>query len=85
MHESAGRFRLSRVRLARSETHLVIRILREWREGRGLGSDRQALHAGVFADHTVTELSAWSDYDLEMVGRLTHPMAYDGDRTAIFP
>lgn len=30
-----------------------------------------------FAAHTVTELSSWSDFDLEMVGRLTHPMAYD--------
>ena len=30
-----------------------------------------------FAAHTVTELATWSDYDLEMVGRLTHPMAYD--------
>ncbi|RVB20128.1 formate dehydrogenase, partial [Mesorhizobium sp. M7A.F.Ca.CA.004.05.1.1] len=30
-----------------------------------------------FAAHTVTELSTWSDYELEMVGRLTHPMAYD--------
>ena len=30
-----------------------------------------------FAAHTVTELSGWSDYELEMVGRLTHPMAYD--------
>ncbi len=30
-----------------------------------------------FAAHTVAELSSWSDFDLEMVGRLTHPMAYD--------
>ena len=30
-----------------------------------------------FAAHTVTELAGWGDYDLEMVGRLTHPMAYD--------
>ncbi|MCA1452589.1 FdhF/YdeP family oxidoreductase [Bradyrhizobium sp. BRP22] len=30
-----------------------------------------------FAEHSVAELSGWSDYDLEMVGRLTHPMAYD--------
>src|SRR3954451_14209346 len=30
-----------------------------------------------FAEHTVTELAGWNDYDLEMVGRLTHPMAYD--------
>ena len=30
-----------------------------------------------FANHTVTELATWSDYELEMVGRLTHPMVYD--------
>jgi molybdopterin-dependent oxidoreductase alpha subunit len=30
-----------------------------------------------FAQHSVTELASWSDYELEMVGRLTHPMAYD--------
>jgi molybdopterin-dependent oxidoreductase alpha subunit len=30
-----------------------------------------------FATHTVAELSAWSDHELENAGRLTHPMAYD--------
>ena len=30
-----------------------------------------------FAAHSVAELSTWGDYELEMVGRLTHPMAYD--------
>jgi molybdopterin-dependent oxidoreductase alpha subunit len=30
-----------------------------------------------FADHTVTELEAWSDYDLEELGRLTEPMRWD--------
>jgi molybdopterin-dependent oxidoreductase alpha subunit len=30
-----------------------------------------------FAEHSVTELSGWGDYELEMVGRLTHPMVYD--------
>ncbi len=30
-----------------------------------------------FAAHTVTELDTWSDYDLEMVGRVTNPMVYD--------
>ena len=28
-----------------------------------------------FANHSVTELSAWEDYDLEMTGRITHPGA----------
>jgi molybdopterin-dependent oxidoreductase alpha subunit len=30
-----------------------------------------------FATHTVEELAAWSDYDLEAVGRLAEPMSYD--------
>jgi molybdopterin-dependent oxidoreductase alpha subunit len=30
-----------------------------------------------FAEHSVSELTKWGDYELEMVGRLTHPMAYD--------
>ena len=32
---------------------------------------------GFFAEHTVTELRTWSDYELEQHGRLTHPMRYD--------
>lgn len=38
-----------------------------------------------FAQHTVAELSSWHDYDLEMVGRLTHPMAYDGKSDRYHP
>ena len=30
-----------------------------------------------FAEHTLTELRGWRDYDLEQHGRLTHPMRYD--------
>lgn len=30
-----------------------------------------------FAQHTVSELRGWSDYELEQHGRLTHPMRYD--------
>ena len=30
-----------------------------------------------FAEHTLTELREWKDYDLEQQGRLTHPMRYD--------
>jgi molybdopterin-dependent oxidoreductase alpha subunit len=30
-----------------------------------------------FAEHTVTELLDWSDFDLEQTGRLTAPMRYD--------
>jgi molybdopterin-dependent oxidoreductase alpha subunit len=38
-----------------------------------------------FAAHTVTELSGWTDYELEMVGRLTHPMAYDAASDRYLP
>ncbi|QRE72736.1 FdhF/YdeP family oxidoreductase [Methylobacterium aquaticum] len=31
----------------------------------------------TLAKHTLTELRGWSDYDLEQLGRLTHPMRYD--------
>ena len=30
-----------------------------------------------FAEHTVTELQDWKDYDLEQQGRLTQPLRYD--------
>jgi anaerobic selenocysteine-containing dehydrogenase len=30
-----------------------------------------------FAAHTVTELTAWSDFALEDAGRLTEPMRYE--------
>lgn len=38
--------------------------------------------AEFFAQHTVTELSGWSDFALEDQGRLTEPLVYDasGDR-----
>jgi molybdopterin-dependent oxidoreductase alpha subunit len=32
-----------------------------------------------FATHTVSELNAWHDYDLEEAGRLTAPLRYDAD------
>ena len=38
-----------------------------------------------FAKHTVTELRAWSDYDLEQQGRLTHPMRYDSETDHYVP
>lgn len=30
-----------------------------------------------FSQHSVSELRSWTDHDLEMTGRLTHPMRYD--------
>lgn len=38
-----------------------------------------------FAQHTVSSLRAWSDYDLEYQGRLTHPMRYDPEEDRYFP
>ena len=38
-----------------------------------------------FAQHTVTELRGWADYDLEQQGRLTHPMRYDRDSDKYVP
>ena len=38
-----------------------------------------------FAEHTVSELEGWGDYELEMAGRLTHPMAYDAASDRYLP
>lgn len=38
---------------------------------------RKRVGREFFAAHSVTELSRWSDYDLENQGRLTEPMVYD--------
>ncbi|MEU7767288.1 FdhF/YdeP family oxidoreductase [Nocardia sp. NPDC049190] len=38
-----------------------------------------------FAAHTVSELSRWSEFDLENQGRLTEPMSYDPDTDKYVP
>ncbi len=38
-----------------------------------------------FAQHSATDLWAWSDHQLEDAGRLTHPLAYDGDSDHFVP
>ena len=38
-----------------------------------------------FASHTVAELETWSDYELEMEGRLTHSMYYDATSDRYLP
>jgi molybdopterin-dependent oxidoreductase alpha subunit len=38
-----------------------------------------------FAAHKVSELTAWHNYDLEMQGRLTHPMHYDAATDRYLP
>lgn len=38
-----------------------------------------------FAAHSVSELRRWKDYDLEIEGRLTHPMRYDPETDHYVP
>jgi molybdopterin-dependent oxidoreductase alpha subunit len=38
---------------------------------------RKRVERAFFSSHTVTELSAWTDFELEDQGRLTEPMSYD--------
>lgn len=38
-----------------------------------------------FAEHTVSELRGWRDYDLEQQGRLTHPLRYDASQDKYVP
>ena len=38
-----------------------------------------------FAQHTVSELLTWDDFDLEWHGRLTHPMVYDAETDRYVP
>ena len=40
---------------------------------------------GFFAQHTVAELSAWDDHDLEEAGRLTEPMKWDAATDKYLP
>ncbi|MFJ3583247.1 FdhF/YdeP family oxidoreductase [Streptomyces sp. NPDC090127] len=46
---------------------------------------RKRVDRAFFAAHSVTELSGWSDYDLENQGRLTEPMVYDPDTDHYVP
>ncbi|OIJ68541.1 FdhF/YdeP family oxidoreductase [Streptomyces mangrovisoli] len=41
--------------------------------------------ADFFAEHTVAELSTWSDFALEDQGRLTEPLVYDPDTDRYLP
>jgi len=38
-----------------------------------------------FAEHTVSDLRTWKDYDLEQQGRLTHPMRYERQSDTYVP
>ncbi|MFE7121784.1 FdhF/YdeP family oxidoreductase, partial [Streptomyces sp. NPDC057654] len=46
---------------------------------------RKRVGREFFAAHSVTELSGWSDHDLENQGRLTEPMVYDADTDHYVP
>lgn len=41
--------------------------------------------SAFFAQHTVTELLCWKDYDLEQAGRFTHPLRYDAASDRYLP
>ncbi|MDQ0643246.1 FdhF/YdeP family oxidoreductase [Microbacterium murale] len=41
--------------------------------------------SGFFSKHTVSELSTWTDYELENTGRLTEPMVYDSETDRYAP
>ncbi|GJH37571.1 hypothetical protein CBA19CS91_32460 [Paraburkholderia hospita] len=42
-----------------------------------MGYDVAPRRAGICASHTVGELEAWHDHDLEEAGRLCAPMRWD--------
>jgi molybdopterin-dependent oxidoreductase alpha subunit len=46
---------------------------------------RKKVHRQFFAEHTVTELSGWTDYALEDQGRLVEPMVYDATTDKYLP
>jgi molybdopterin-dependent oxidoreductase alpha subunit len=46
---------------------------------------RKRVGTEFFADHTVSELSRWSDTDLENQGRLTEPLRYDAETDRYVP
>ncbi|RVU27925.1 formate dehydrogenase [Streptomyces antnestii] len=46
---------------------------------------RKRVGREFFAAHSVSELSAWSDFELENQGRLTEPMVYDPDTDHYVP
>ncbi|GJE28702.1 FdhF/YdeP family oxidoreductase [Methylobacterium organophilum] len=46
---------------------------------------RKRVGPDFFARHSVTELLAWEDYDLEEKGRLTHPLRYDPQSDRYLP
>ena len=67
--------RLPGLRLARAAQDLTVRVLRERRQGRGLGGARSAGSTGAFfAEHPVSDLAERSEYWLGQQGRLTEPM-----------
>lgn len=41
--------------------------------------------AAFFAEHSVSDLMTWSDYDLEKAGRLTQPLRYDAQTDHYVP
>ncbi|GID96218.1 FdhF/YdeP family oxidoreductase [Amorphoplanes digitatis] len=46
---------------------------------------RKKVDGAFFAQHTVTELNGWNDFDLENQGRLTEPLSYDPETDRYVP
>jgi len=59
--QMAAWLRLPRLRLARSQTYLLVRVLRERRQGCRLGGDRQTDDAGILC-------GAYGQRTLELAG-----------------
>lgn len=47
--------------------------------------DERRADPAFWAAHTLTELREWHDHDLELAGRLTHPLRYDAASDRYFP
>ncbi len=76
---------MPRLRLARPQAHQLVRILREWRQGRDWEATVKRVDPAFFAQHSVTELYGWHDHDLEDAGRLTNPLRYDPETDHFVP
>ena len=71
------RFCLRELLLREAGPSEALRVLRERRQGHGVGDHRQALHARISLPAHAAELETWSDHDSGGAGRLTHPMRWD--------
>ncbi len=79
--EQARRIRLRQLRVAQARQHHPAEFCEEGAKATAWELTTYRTTPEFFAEHTLTELRGWKDYDLEQHGRLTHPLRYDpGDR-----